>query len=101
MESPSAAQAVRMNGSQFPLDSKARLLNWVQMALTHSYLRTLGAKHDIDFIFIQTGPLKVGQVSYSQIVGDGTCWPAFPPHNRVSPECGYADHSPLWAVITL
>mmetsp|Transcript_93099 Transcript_93099/g.221428 ORF Transcript_93099/g.221428 Transcript_93099/m.221428 type:complete len:437 (-) Transcript_93099:94-1404(-) len=62
---------------------------------------TLGAKHDIDFIFIQTGPLKVGQVSYSQIVGDGTCWPAFPPHNRVSPECGYADHSPLWAVITL
>ncbi|CAK9053730.1 Anoctamin-10 (Transmembrane protein 16K) [Durusdinium trenchii] len=34
----------------------------------------LAAKHDIDFIFIQTYPLKVGEVISSQIVGDGTCW---------------------------
>jgi hypothetical protein len=34
-------------------------------------------------------------------VGDGTCWPGFPPHNGISRECGYADHSPLWARIKL
>jgi len=61
----------------------------------------LAAKHDIDFIFIQTGPLKVGEVDSSEIVGDGSCWPGFPPHNGISRECGYADHSPLWARIKL
>lgn len=61
----------------------------------------LAAKHDIDFIFIQTGPLKVGEVESSEIVGDGTCWPGFPPHNGISRQCGYADHSPLWARIKL
>jgi len=61
----------------------------------------LAAKHDIDFIFIQTYPLKVGEVISSQIVGDGTCWPGFPPNNGISRECGYADHSPLWAKIRL
>lgn len=61
----------------------------------------LAAKHDIDFIFIQTGPLKVGEVISSEILGDGTCWPGFPPHNGISRQCGYADHSPLWARIKL
>ncbi|CAK9033104.1 unnamed protein product [Durusdinium trenchii] len=46
----------------------------------------LAAKHDIDFIFIQTYPLKVGEVISSQIVGDGTCWPGFPPNNGISRE---------------
>lgn len=62
---------------------------------------SLAAKHDIDFIFITESPLKVGKVNWSKIVGDGTCWPAFPPHNKVSPGCGWADHSPVFAEIEL
>ena len=41
------------------------------------------------------------KVISSEIVGDGTCWPGFPPHNGISRQCGYADHSPLWARIKL
>lgn len=62
---------------------------------------SLAAKHDIDFIFITESPLKVGKVNWWKIVGDGSCWPAFPPHNKVSPGCGWADHSPVFAEIEL
>mmetsp|Transcript_55339 Transcript_55339/g.103821 ORF Transcript_55339/g.103821 Transcript_55339/m.103821 type:complete len:412 (-) Transcript_55339:88-1323(-) len=62
---------------------------------------SVAARHDIDFIMIQESPLKVGQATYTRIVGDGTCWPAFPPHNRVTAACGWADHSPLYAEIQL
>ena len=74
-----------------------------------------GSTHRVSTIFSSVSPMKMTiaggstglflllsqQVESSEIVGDGTCWPGFPPHNGISRQCGYADHSPLWARIKL
>ena len=71
--------------------------------------------HRVSSIFSSVSPMKIWpllvdpqggnllsqQVESSEIVGDGTCWPGFPPNNGISRQCGYADHSPLWARIKL